>query len=51
MDAAGWEQNKCYATHLSVILCLFADPFDDNLSWPLRGEFEVNQMRNTDHTT
>ena len=39
VHAAGWS--KGCATHISVILCLLAGPFDDNQSWPLRGEFEV----------
>ena len=50
LHAAGWS--KGYATHLSVILCLLAGPFDDDLSWPLRGEFEVkllNQISDTEH--
>ena len=48
--AAGWS--KGYATHLSIILCLLAGPFDDHLSWPLRGEFEVkllNQISDIEH--
>ena len=50
MHAAGWS--KGCATHISVILCLLAGPFDDNQSWPLRGEFEVkllNQISDTEH--
>ena len=50
LHAAGWS--KGYATHLSVILCLLAGPFDDDLSWPFRGEFEVkllNQISDTEH--
>ena len=50
VHAAGWS--KGCATHISVILCLLAGPFDDNQSWPLRGEFEVkllNQISDTEH--
>lgn len=50
VHAAGWS--KGFATHLSVILCLLVGPFDDHLSWPLRGEFEVkllNQISDIEH--
>ena len=39
-------------THLSVYLCLMKGPHDDELAWPLRGEFEVtllNQISDCDH--
>ena len=39
-------------THLSVYLYLMKGPHDDELTWPLRGEFEVkllNQTRDSKH--
>ena len=33
VHAAGWS--KGCATHLSLILCLLAGPFDHNQSWPI----------------
>ena len=50
VHAAGWS--KGCATHLSLILCLLAGPFDDNQSWPIRREFKVkllNQISDTEH--
>ena len=40
------------ATHLSVYLCLAKGPHDDELTWPLREEFEVkllNQISDCEH--
>ena len=39
-------------THLSVYLYLMKGPHDDELTWPLRGEFEIkllNQIRDNKH--
>ena len=39
-------------THLSVFLHLMKGPHDDELTWPLRGEFEVkllNQISDCEH--
>ena len=47
VHAAGWS--KGCATHLSLILCLLAGPFDDNQSWPIREEFVLNQISDTEH--
>ena len=40
------------ATHMSVYNCLMKGPYDDDLSWPLKGRFEVrllNQISDTEH--
>ena len=39
-------------THLSVYLCLMKGPHDDELTWPLRGKFEIkllNQISDSEH--
>ena len=39
-------------THLSVFLYLMKGPYDDELTWPLGGKFEVkllNQLKDSDH--
>ena len=39
-------------THMSVYLCLMKGPHDDELTWPLRGKFEVkllNQISDCEH--
>jgi len=39
-------------SHLSVFLYLMKGPHDDELTWPLRGEFEIkllNQIGNSEH--
>ena len=39
-------------THLSVFLALMKGPHDDELTWPLRGAFEIkllNQIRDSKH--
>ena len=39
-------------THLSVYLCLMKGPHDDELTWPLREDFEVkllNQISDCEH--
>jgi len=39
-------------THLSVFLCIMKSPHDDELIWPVRGEFEVkllNQISDCQH--
>ncbi|XP_065903100.1 TNF receptor-associated factor 4-like [Dysidea avara] len=48
--AGGHSDGK--GTHLSVFLYLMKGPYDDELTWPLRGTFEVkllNQMNDCDH--
>ena len=50
VDAGGNDQVK--GTHLSVFLCLMKGPHDDELTWPLKGEFEVellNQIGNSEY--
>ena len=50
VDAGGNDTVK--GTHLSVFLCLMKGPHDDELTWPLKGEFEVkllNQIGNNEH--
>ena len=50
VDAAGVGDGK--GTHLSVFLHLMKGPYDDELTWPLRGTFEVkllNQISNCEH--
>ncbi|XP_065902910.1 TNF receptor-associated factor 4-like [Dysidea avara] len=47
---AGIEGGR--GTHLSVFLFLLKGPHDDELTWPLRGEFEfklLNQIRDREH--
>ncbi|XP_065902755.1 TNF receptor-associated factor 5-like [Dysidea avara] len=42
----------CSSTHLSVYLHLMKGPHDDDLTWPLRGKFEVkllNQISDCEH--
>ena len=49
VDAAG---NGHDGTHLSVFLCLMKGPHDDELTWPLRGKFEIrllNQISDSEH--
>ena len=39
-------------THMSIFMQLMRGPYDDDLSWPLRGEFEVkllNQINDIEH--
>ena len=43
---------KGKGTHLSVYLCLMKGPHDDELTWPLRGKFEIkllNQISDSEH--
>ena len=50
IDAAGDGNDK--GTHLSVYLNLMKGPHDDELTWPLRGEFEIkllNQISDSKH--
>ena len=50
VDAAGHGKGK--DTHLSVYLYLMEGPHDDELTWPLRGKFEIkllNQISDTLH--
>ena len=50
IDAAGYGVDK--GTHLSVFLYLMKGPHDDELTWPLRGNFEVkllNQISDNEH--
>ena len=50
VDAAGDGDDK--GTHLSVFLFLMKGPHDDELTWPLRGEFEMklwNQITDSEH--
>ena len=50
VDAAG--HGKAKGTHLSVFLHLMKGPHDDELTWPLRGKFEIkllNQISDTLH--
>ena len=45
-------RNNGKGTHLSVYLYLMEGPYDDKLSWPLKGKFKVtllNQVSDTDH--
>ena len=49
-DAAGHSNGK--GTHLSVFLYLMKGPHDDELTWPLRGKFEIkllNQISDSEH--
>ena len=48
--AGGYRGGK--GTHLSVFLCLMKGPHDNELTWPLRGEFEIelsNQISDSEH--
>ena len=48
----GIEEGK--DTHLSLFLYLMKGPHDDELTWPLRGKFEVkllNQISDCEHHT
>ena len=50
--AGGYDTGK--DTHMSVYLCLKKGQYDAELSWPLRGRFEVkllNQMSDYEHQT
>ena len=50
VDAAG--HGDVNGTHLSVYLYLMKGPHDDELTWPLRGKFEVkllNQISDCEH--
>ena len=50
VDAAGYDDDK--GTHLSVFLNLMKGPHDDELTWPLRGKFEIkllNQISDSEH--
>jgi len=50
VDAAGHCRGE--GTHLSVFLYLMKGPHDDELTWPLRGRFEVkllNQISDCEH--
>ena len=50
VDAAGNGSGK--GTHLSVYLRLMMGPHDDELTWPLRGKFEIkllNQISDSEH--
>ena len=48
--AAGYGEGE--GTHLSVFLHFMKGPHDDELTWPLRGEFEIkllNQISDSEH--
>ena len=50
IDAAGYGKGK--DTHLSVFLYLMKGPHDDELTWPLKGKFEIklfNQISDSEH--
>ena len=50
IDAAGICNGE--GTHLSVFLYLMKGPHDDELTWPLRGNFEIkllNQISDSEH--
>ena len=50
IDCDGYGDGE--GTHLSVFLCLMKGPHDDELTWPLRGKFEVkllNQISDSEH--
>lgn len=50
VDANGYGDSR--GTHMSVWLCLAKGPHDDNLTWPLRGRFEIqvlNQVKDKRH--
>ena len=50
IDAGGDGSGE--GTHLSVYLHLMKGPHDDELTWPLRGKFEIkllNQISNSEH--
>ena len=50
VNAAGNGSGK--GTHLSVSLVLMKGPHDDELTWPLRGKFEIkllNQISDSEH--
>ena len=50
VNAAGYD--GCKGIHLSVYLCLKQGPYDDELTWPLSGMFEVkllNQISDDQH--
>ena len=50
IDAGGYDEGE--GTHLSVFLFLMKGPHDDELTWPLRGKFEIkllNQIRDSEH--
>ena len=50
VDAAGFGDGK--GTHLSVYLYLMKGPHDDEVTWPLRGKFEIkllNQISDSEH--
>ena len=50
VDAAGCCEGE--GTHLSVFLCLMKGPHDDELTWPLKGKFEIkllNQISDSEH--
>ena len=50
IDAAG--HGKGTGTHLSVFLYLMKGPHDDELTWPLKGKFEIkllNQISDSEH--
>ncbi|XP_065903082.1 TNF receptor-associated factor 4-like [Dysidea avara] len=48
--ASGHDAGK--GTHMSVFLVIMKGPYDDELSWPLRGAFEIgllNQISDSNH--
>ena len=50
VDAACYGDGK--GTHLSMFLFLMKGPHDDELTWPLRGKFEIkllNQISDSEH--
>ena len=50
VNTGGYGSGK--GTHLSVFLYLMKGPHDDELTWPLRGKFEIkllNQIRDSEH--
>ena len=50
VDAAGNGDGE--GTHLSIFLYLMKGPHDDELTWPLRGKFEIkllNQISDSEH--
>ena len=50
VNAAGYGDGK--GTHLSVLLSLMKGPHDDELTWPLSGEYRIellNQISDCEH--
>ena len=52
VDPAGHGDGEGHDTHLSAFLYLMKGPYDDELTWPLRGKFEIkvlNQISDSEH--